>query len=249
MGPGGVAALQGGASLVGGWLANRGRSKEAEKNRRFQERMRNTQWQAAVADMEAAGINPALAYSQGPNASPGGSMASQEDIVTPAVSSARQGAMVAKQMKQLDAQISNVQAQTSLTKAKARLESARADYLVPETQLSMDVPGRTGITVPPLLFDLIDAEIGGASARARKDRLTGDVMEPTAEIMRTLGVWGPILALLGGGLSRGLGGLGGRLLRGRGKKVRPAAVVRGGSRTPPEGVDYKAWLKSLGRHP
>ncbi len=126
------AAVAGGLSLIGGNAANKNRSKEAALDRtfqgeqagrsmqferqeaqtqmQFQERMRNTEWQAAVADMEKAGINPALAYSQGGASSPGGSAgsgdagggsrASQEDILTPAVSSAL---MFKRTMAEIDA--------------------------------------------------------------------------------------------------------------------------------------------------
>lgn len=120
-------AVSGISSLIGGASANKARAREAQLSRdfsreesgtqrMFQERMRNTQWQAGVEDMRAAGLNPALAYSQGPAASPGGAMgqsqaARQEDVVTPAVSSALQ-------YKRLNAEIGAIKAGIGRTKAE-----------------------------------------------------------------------------------------------------------------------------------
>jgi len=58
---------------------------EAARNREFQERMRNTSYQAAVKDMLAAGLSPMLAYSQGGAAVPSGAVGAMSQAA-PAVS-------------------------------------------------------------------------------------------------------------------------------------------------------------------
>ncbi len=127
------ALIAGGLGLAGGFLSQRTQkgealktrefsadqaniqrdysSAQADKQRAFQERMRNTSWQAGIADMEAAGMNPALAYSQGGAASPGGAMgsagmgsgamASVQDVISPALNSAMQMKRMQQELKNM----------------------------------------------------------------------------------------------------------------------------------------------------
>lgn len=134
----GPPALSAAAGFFGAERANRVNQAEAERNRRFQsaeagvnrsfqERMRNTEWQAAVADMTAAGINPAVAYARGGASSPGGSMPGGA-TAAPAhdsVSSAIQGLQARAQLQLMTESIKKTAAEGKAASALALREEAR----------------------------------------------------------------------------------------------------------------------------
>lgn len=108
-----------GAHLTGAQQeANAFEAEQAQKQMDFQEQMSNTQYQRSVADMKAAGVNPALMYGHGaPGAStPSGAMAASESPGSPDVVG-------------LLGQIANL----SLLRAQARNLNARTEQTEAET--------------------------------------------------------------------------------------------------------------------
>lgn len=192
--PAGISAA---GSIFGGMQANKARREEAARNRSFQERMRNTEWQAAVSDMEAAGINPAVAYSKGGASSPGGSMASQEDVISPGVSSALQTRRLTQDLKLIDQQIRKVQGEADISQAKGEIEQFRTRYL--KTLLGGDDKSR----MPIIRF--IEAELAQAEAGARKEGSQADILGPAAGVSAE---FMPILMSLSKMSAGGLQGIG-----------------------------------------
>lgn len=156
------ALIAGGLSLAGGLLRNKSDRKAAGRNRRFQsqeaatqrgfqERMRNTEWQAGLADMQAAGVNPALAYSQGGASAPmgasgSGSKEEVNDVVTSGVSSAMQAKRLTADLNLLKAQEKNVGEDTFLKQQQRHTANALASkYDVEMRSMKLAIPGLQNI--------------------------------------------------------------------------------------------------------
>lgn len=93
--------VSGAGSFLGQKSANDANTALSLKQMEFQERMSNTAYRRSMADMQAAGLNPILAYKQGGATTPSGSMPHIADPVTPAVNTALVARQKAAEFKNL----------------------------------------------------------------------------------------------------------------------------------------------------
>jgi len=160
--------LGAGMTLAGGLFGAAGQASANAANERllrmqmkFQERMSGSAFQRAVTDLKAAGLNPALAYSQGGASSPAGGNARMENIAEPvreglshagslAFERASQRASIAAteaQARKAMAETEMTQIQSSMYKAKTLAEM---DALSASTELSRGSASRVAEEVHDL---------------------------------------------------------------------------------------------------
>ncbi len=111
----GINAIAGLGSAAASYFGTKDVNKQnkaiAREQMAFQERMSNTAYQRAMADMRTAGLNPILAYKQGGASSPGGAAIPAQNALGNAATSAREAAMATAQIQTATAQARKVGAE------------------------------------------------------------------------------------------------------------------------------------------
>lgn len=147
-------------SIAGGLIGkdsqddtNKANAAEAALNRDFQERMSNTAYRRATADMIEAGLNPMLAYSQGGASTPSGSVATYQNsgaYLGRGVANAAAGAAQMASIEQIKAQTEKAEAEADLASAQAAESRNRTPIYAENIQLTRAQVSKLEAEIPKI---------------------------------------------------------------------------------------------------
>ncbi len=158
------------AGIFGGLLQNRETRVSVARDRDFQKDMRDTAYQAAMADMKIAGLNPILAYKQGPASSPTGRSYQAQNVLGKSANSAVAAYAAASQVKNTQAdtelklqEIRRMRHDTNSAASTARIKNKEAEMA---EKYGVSALGRSAGSIERMINNLGD-KFRGWSAQSK----------------------------------------------------------------------------------
>lgn len=130
-----------GSNIVGGLWQNNQASAAAQKQMDFQRYMSNTSYQRATEDMRLAGLNPALAYSQGGASTPMGASYTPQNVAKDATTAGLAHTAQMAQLQNVAADTRNKDVMTDKIRADTANTNANTAKVIAENN-KRDVMGR-----------------------------------------------------------------------------------------------------------
>lgn len=174
-------------------------AEEAARNRDYQERLSNSAYQRAMADMGKAGLNPILAYQRGGASSPSGSQAAfttpkmeaphQTNWAADAVSSGLQFRRANQENENLKFTADNIQAQTAKTHSEENLNKVKLQILGEELS-----PAQLRKIIAEQDKSVYQSAAGGVARKAgtfaqEAERTVSPILNSAKSVSQTFAPW------------------------------------------------------------
>lgn len=181
----GTSLVNGAFNYYGQQQQNTWNAAQAQRQMDFQNEQTSTSWQRGVADMQAAGLNPSMAYGQGGAGSGSGAMATMGNALGAGANSALSSLQTIAGITGVMSGAENQTAQADYTRSNTALQVLRGDEIQSAVQRNMATAGQakalTQSALAKLKGDLAESDVAEGTVGSRIARAKGEAASSQSE--------------------------------------------------------------------